>query len=786
MAAATSPCSRDDSQRWQEIDNCAVHLEDVAPKYLPAATEEDICARKAECISMGYGGFVVRRDKASLRPVSRQRLLRDKVGTGFYESARLYVAPAAVEVDEADDSAVTLRYGAVSRRACRELLQERSGYFASRFRHNWADSGGMAGYVVSSSSSSCPSGGSCGSSADAAAASFADFPGGERAFEIAAAWLARSGQSDVLGEPWPVVQTEDAELAIHAAAYLDAPGLLRSAVLSWLHRQDRQPPELLGVAGAMVTASLQFESAVQDLIIEDLRSMLREIPRHRLALTSDFLVSPAAGLAVLDVRDTAKESLVGHIKNVGGFLGAVIKQHTSERKGSDPPAGTSAQEAELQALCSTPHEFSVRLLVEHQGFFAENLPMLRRLFRHIDETQPIATPLCFHVAASAALAEQMTEDEVFAGYKLAVDIFQRGLSASADPVTAAAEEACASTLFGAGETKAVLDLDVLCDTLVPPAAAAMVLNRVLSEWAKADSRATAASNGSTATAMGRKGQADSALETITAAIEGDRQGLRRLLLQLLPHIRQADGVELLEGCTWGTIFDLAVPMLRAAFMHVAERALAEEHAIDDTMKLLFQIVYRPSEGLPGESFPLELLLELKEHSAPTQVLARNRVLQELEALLKEPYVLRSSGNLHGHAACLRKLWKTAMRLWAAGDWERAGPGAMQRAVCFVKKLLKESEECKDPEVAQEGSEATVEMLGRLPLEQLLDHNSSTTGLSVSRSALQLLGPPIPAHVLGSLALQAASANVERLRKLEDENMVLKEELLMFKAHGSSR
>merc|ERR1712136_342714 len=127
---------------------------------------------------------------------------------------------------------------------------------------------------------------------------------------------------------------------------------------------------------------------------------------------------------------------------------------------------------------------------------------LRRVLGYIDPCTPVDSPMCFRVAAAACAAEGGS----FAGEQIARGIFECSLAATRSPTLTASHVDCVAGLFGAsggncaasapsapdsGEVcrqspTAVMGLDVLVRHLVPPAAAAVILSRVLSSWAASE------------------------------------------------------------------------------------------------------------------------------------------------------------------------------------------------------------------------------------------------------------------------------------------------------------
>jgi len=486
----------------------------------------------------------------------------------------------------------------------------------------------------------------------------------------------------------------------------------------------------LRVAEAIVGASLQFGGDDQEIVIGELREILQELPKHALTLAPEFLAAPAAGLAVLEVRHAARESLYGHIKNVGSWVGSVINSG-GERTGQ----GTEA-DAHL-----SPHEFAVRLFDEHEPTFVARKDALRQLLRYVDAGIPVEPPLCFRLAAAAAAAEAVHDEEVFAGQRLAVDIFERSVGAVPDPAQAASDSACVVGLFGAGGCHAAgeapLSLGVLARPLVPPAAAAVVLSRVLSSWAMAES--------------GQHG-ADGA-DVILAGVASDRQQLRTLLTAVLPRIAGESGTGL--GTEWGSSFDYAVPELRAAFVSAAAAALAPAGARDDgprapdeILRLLFRVLYQPSGGLPDVRFPLGLLAEVKDHNPACAALVAQRVLAELAA---------AAAPEGGRA------WALAEELWPLVSWDSADQALVESAVELLRAWLAAGAGPAGGAGRPPPEGTAARLLRGLPLERLRDPE-------------ELLGPPVPAHVLACLARRMQEQCASRIAELEMVNETLRQEL----------
>lgn len=678
---------------WLLFEGTDVIPDERVGRPLPATAEEDIAALKRDCLELGYGGFVVKRGMATFRPYNRSFLLEHKMASLWERGSTLHIAPEAVE----RVNLVQVHCGERSAWADPTTLAAKSGYFASVFRHAWADAEGCH--------------------------RFGSFPGGDRAFAMAMAWLS-ADEGAAVGEPWPLRDQSDVCLAILAAAYLASPKLLRASVRSWSLAAERVRDERLAVASAIVEASLQFEGEEQDLVISELKVLLHEVPRHQLLLVPEFLVAPAAGLAILEARQSAGETLVSKLRSVGGWVGSVIVGSGSDRAAHGPAVDVPF----------TPSDFAVQLFDQHEPYFLARLPALRQLLGHVDALAPIAPPLCFRIAAAAFAATSVDEDDAFAGRQFAVDIFERSLGAAECPAEIAADPACVSGLFGAGGRavgSSMLGLDVLARPLVPPAAAAVVLSRVLSSWAAGESR---------------EGGADAA-DVILAGVVSDRQQLRTMLNIALPRIAEEAVPE--TGSDWGTCFDYAVPELRAALQHAVTSG-----DLNDTVRLLFRVLFQPTGGLPGLRFPLTLLAELRSHNTTCICQAARCAvsrLREVFRLEEEP----------------RRSWKLAEDTWPCIAWDLADVSLLEEAVEMLREWLlvaKRAAETPEGRAARASAKlAATRLLLQLPLHQL-------------PAPEVLLGPPVPAHVLAALAHRGAERTASRLAALQAENEALRGDL----------
>jgi len=686
---------------------------------MPAATPEELAACREECLRLGFGGFVVRRSRAMLQPQSREEVLEQKKRPLKLLSSAvpvLHVAPAPTW--EAPDGGVQVEFDGTSYCAEPSTLSAKCGYFESAFRHDWADGGGNG----------CP------------AHRFAEFPGGHHAFALSLSWLsARPGAS--VGDPWPVQTVSDVQSILDAASYLDAPLLLSAAVRSWRLGAPRAREELLEVAGALAAASAQFDGDAQDRVLSELRQLLLGLPRHHLRLSPEFLVAPMAGLTVLEVRPDMHETLVGHIKtnvgNIGNWLSSVTGGASASAEEPLEPGACLLAEAED---CSTSHAFAVRLFDAHEAFFLLRLPALRLLLRFVEPTTAVVPPLCFRLAAAAAAAASVCEDEVFAGTRLAVDIFERGIASAPDPAQAASHEACTRGLFGAGGARgtgeagaAPLGLDTLARPLVPPAAAAVVLSRVLSSWGACESR---------------EGSADAA-DVILTGVVSDRQSLRTMLERVLQQIAtESHGSE--RGSEWGTCFDYAVPELRAALVRAVAGAEPNTQEVSETARLLFRVLFQPSGGLPDVRFPLCLLREVRTHNAACLTLAARRALSDLAAMVEQ-----SPGSV----------WSLARQIWPVLAWHSVEVELIEDVVRTLREWLTDAKvNLLHGSEWAEAEDAAVQLLRQLPLQLL-------------REPEELLGPPVPAHVLACLAYREQQTIASRIASLEHENAVLRSELM---------
>lgn len=651
---------------WQRFEHVDV-VDEKLPKpnrHRPVACEEDVEALRALCLPLGFGGFVVRKGVASLRPFDREHLLRHKAGGLWERGAVLHVAPSVAP--EAEEG-VLVTFGGRSRRCGREVLASRSGYFASLLRHTWCD---------------------------AERHGFAEFPGGGRAFDVALAWLSASAERSVAA-PWPLRGVEDVLLAIGASAYLDAPELLRAAVRSWAFAAERSQEELLEVAAAMAEGPL----GRQELVVEELRQLLQDLPRHQLPLAPELLQAPAAGLAILEIRSVARESLAGHLRSVGLWVGSVLN-------------GTPPSPREVPCA----HDFAVRLFERHEAYFVASPPMLRRLLQHLDPAQPVVPPLCFRIAA-AAIAEGAGD--------LGLRIFERSLASAPSPADAAADPACAVGLFGMHAGAPLLRLGVLGSTLVPPAASAVILSRVLSSWAA--------------------GEADVA-EIILDGVICDRQELRAMLSVAAERIAEAsDREDGLSCAEWGSSFDIAVPELRAAL----EKALGRVEAPAlEAARLLFRVLFQPTGGLPGLDFPLRLLGEVRGHNSGCQRLAARCVVERLKESFDAGPALA---------------WRLALESWPYVVWESVDEGALRDAILLLRGWLASA--ARDPRAhgPTDPAQTSMRLLLQLPLRRL--ENSE-----------DLLGPPVPAHVMAALALRRAEEVAAEVAGLRAENAALRGEV----------
>lgn len=673
----------------------------------PAAS---IAATRDRCLQLGYGGFVIKRGgNISFRPHSREDIIQLKTAGNMWGRGNvLHVAPAPSSDPPSGDS-IAVEHDGVVRRARTSTLARKSGYFASLCRHAWADS-------------------------TSGVHRFGEFPGGIEGFGLAMAWLAAE-EGESIGPPWPVRNCNEACAAIEAAAYVDSSGLLRAAACSWRLAFSPNRDQLLQVAEVVMTASLQFCAEEQEAIIDELCAMLQELPRHQLSLSPEFLIAPSAGLAVLELRNKAKETLVGHIRNVGSWVGSVIRAAGGEAGDTSASSRAGTMEPGTDAAW-TPHDFALQLFAAHEPFFLSRLPACRKLLRHVDAQLPITPPLCFRLAAAAAASAAEQEGEVFAGHRLAVDIFERSLGSVGDPTQAASDNACVVGLFGAGchpDTPPALNLEVLARPLVPPVAAAVILSRVLSSWA----------------AAGIEAGFEDGADAVLAGVSSDRQGLRTMLTTAVPRIASETGTGSAE---WGNSFDLAVPELLAAFSRGAAAA-TESNAgqpLDSTLRLLFRALFQPSGGLPGVRFPLVLLAEVKDQGAACAGLAARRALDELQAEA---------------AKDATRAWASAERLWPTVAWAFVEELLLVQVVSLIRSWLVEAKARRrlGTEHSTCPKAAATELLLRLPLQRLPD-------------AEELLGPPVPAHVLACLARREQEENTSRIAALEAENEILRHEV----------
>lgn len=703
-------------------------------RHLSAATEEELESLKADCLSLGFSGFVVKQGRATYRAQPRAELLQ-KRNSGWWPARgnKLYVAPAPGDAVDfllavpqeglaasqgcSSSSSSTGRpgltevvFGSCCFRADPQLLVSRSGYFESAFRHDWGDA-----------------------ARSSARHSFQEFPGGELAFTIALRWLSTPPTS-ATGPPWPIQDLEQANLGLEGAAYLDSPLLARALTLSWHLAAKRSREDLLKMAGVLSIHLSSFNPEGQQLLIKELRFMLEELPKHQLALSTEFLASPTAGLAVLDARDAARESIVGHIKNVGGWVNAVLSGDTSITYHEDSPI-------------RGPHDFAVRLLDRHEGFFLQRLPVLRRLLRHVEPSTPIAVPLAFRVAAACIAAEVEGDSEVFAGQRIALDVVETSVAHAPDPAQAASEEACVVSLFGAGGNAPLINLDILARPGFPPAAGGVVLSRVLSSWAAGE---------------GRESTGDPA-DIILDGVVKDRQRLRSLLLATVHRLgaeEAGDAERRHDGAEWGTLGDLAVPELVSAFSLAVTKALQRaatesetgrmpevfvgEAQVDETLRLLFKLLFRATGGLPGVHFPLALLADLRGHTAAG--LGIRRALQELHLLKGDE----------------QRTWREAEAVWPLLAWDGAEVAQLTEAVRLVREWLTAAK-ASDHFVKREAKAAAVRLLARMALHKLSEPED-------------LLGPPIPAHVIALLVLRRQEQSAARIEALEAENSVLRTEI----------
>lgn len=583
------------------------------------------------------------------------------------------------------------------------LLETRSSYFASAFRHCWTD-----GIRIDGDSRHV----------------FQEFPGDKRAFDLAMAWLS-TAEGTAVGDLWPMVEISDVFLVMEASVYLDAPLLLCAAARSWRLPATRSRDELLMLAASLAEVSSRFASGQgQEMVVQEMRDVLQELPKHQLHLAPEFTTSPVAGLVALEARDVARETLVGHIKTVGHWVGSVMGG--SERRDS---GGYSSE--------GSPHDFAVKLFELHETYFEANMPELRRVLRHVNPSQPIAAPLCFHLASAAALAAAEGGSEVFAGYRLALDIFERSIGAEADPASAASNDACIGKLFGAnahGGVTQTLGLEVLARPLVPPSAAAVILSRVLASWAGHE-----------------KSKEIDAADVIYAGIHSDRQGLRAMLVAALPRIDAESNEAHSAASEWGSCFDLAVPELRAAFAGAAVSTvdrigLYGADLADQTLILLFKVLFRPTCGLPGIRFPMSLLQHVQHEIGNGAALAAERVLDELKMLQDR----------HNN-------WQLVRQLWDLIHWEQQSESLLEEATSLVRDWLAD-EETIDAAVA-------VQLLAALPLNRLPRPE-------------ELLAPPVPAHVMALMAHRQQAIFQERLMFLEHENASLRQELQRLRSDMS--
>lgn len=689
---------------WQEFRGSDVVPDEKVGQPTQANSQEELDAIRRDCLEFGFGGFAVKKGLAFFRPYGRDFILKHKTGTVWDRGSVLHVAPAIPEPEEG----VRLVCGESAKWGLPEVLKTKSGYFASLFRHSWSDGKGCLH-------------------------EFVDFPGGEQAFLVAAAWLAVD-ETTLVGAPWPLRDCSAVCDAIWSAAYLDAPRLFRSAVRSWSLSGQRMEKDLVNVAGVLAEASLQFAEVAQSVVMEEIRQLLQHVPRNKIELTSNLLVAPAAALQILETRQVARQTLADHIKTVGDWVGSVI-------------SGPADWGPDLENWPSGPHEFAVKLFEMHETFFSTQSQALRQLFNHIDASEPILPPLSFRLSSVALTAWAEDEEKSLDMYSRlwgnAVEIFERSLGTTTTPAEVAVHPACISGLFGVGNPAAggngIFGFDVLARSMVPPAAASVVLSRVLSSW-------SAEASGDSET---------DAADVILEGVVNDRQQLYTMLKRVWQRMVE-DGKDLqLRSTDWGTLQDFAVPELQAALMraiagftNASEDDWARSNSrIDEAVRLLFRVLFQATGGLNGVGFPIFFLRELRDQSrACTDLAARCAVSR-----LRETHALEK-----------RQAWEIANELGPCIAWEEVQDSLIEIIVDMLREWLLSARRSCNEQDCVEAEMSVTRLLAELPLRRLQEPSRA-------------LGPPFPAHVLAGLAFRECSGQrceIEFLRaeiaRLSDE------------------
>jgi len=274
-----------------------------------------------------------------------------------------------------------------------------------------------------------------------------------------------------------------------------------------------------------------------------------------------------------------------------------------------------------------------------------------------------------------------------------------------------------------------MGLDVLVRHLVPPAAAAVILSRVLSSWAASEA-----------------GNDADAVDVILSGLRSDRQKLQLMLTTGLPRMVEDRAPEF--GVEWGSNFDYVVPELRAAF----ERSVAHMHSTrvrpDSATILLFRFAFQASGGFPDVRFPLSLLVELREHNSVCASMVVQRVLREL----------REAADEDGTGG-----WDAAEEVWPAVSWDTVDLPVLEEVVAMLKGWMSDVRVHLPRAKARVKKALVVRLMCKLPLHRLSDPEVE-------------LGYPFPAHVLAAHAQKHAQQALARIAVLEASNIALRAEL----------
>jgi len=275
----------------------------------------------------------------------------------------------------------------------------------------------------------------------------------------------------------------------------------------------------------------------------------------------------------------------------------------------------------------------------------------------------------------------------------------------------------------------------------------VILSRVLSGWTAADGK--------------NKLGVDAAV-VILAGLAENRQKFRDMLQRAEECIR-ADA----DKPPPQTSFNYAVPELLAAFTRAISEAEAEEEEVEleevegrgggwdysRDLALLFQVLFMPTGGFAGMSFPLRLLSEVRSHGPSYQSLAVQLLLQRLR---------------ERHERSPARAWALAERSWHFVNWTEV---TQVEGILLIREWLTHAKSCSSNRLSN-GYEAldrssikqtATRLLTELPLEDLDD-------------PIEVLGPPVPSHVLASLAARGVTEVRATMNQLRMDNARLQAEI----------